>query len=124
MRIPPRLVELTPEGKILSSLIGGGRSYSALKEKTGLSDRWLSRKLEDLKARDIIEKRGDLYQAKRIAAVLDLLHDALEVADSVPMLLRSLVLLQHVDERVGSLGDERGLLVEDVEEFLLMGEEG
>ena len=71
MRIPPRLVELTPEGRILSSLIGGGRSYSALKEKTGLSDRWLSRKLEDLKARDIVEKRGELYQAKQVAALLD-----------------------------------------------------
>jgi len=59
-----RFVELTPEGKIVAALVEGSRSYSELKSLTGLSDRWLSKKLKELSSAGIIERYGRRYRLK------------------------------------------------------------
>jgi predicted nucleotidyltransferase len=64
MRCLPRLVEITPEGKIVAALIRGPKSYGGLKSSTGLSDRWLSKKLEELSSSGIVEHEGSNYQLK------------------------------------------------------------
>jgi len=56
-----QLLSLTPEGKILLTLVHGKHSYSELRLETGLSDRWLTIKLEQLIAEGIAEKNGKWY---------------------------------------------------------------
>lgn len=55
------LVSLTPEGRIVLVLKHGKHSYSELKFETGLSDRWLAIKLEELEGRGVVEKSGRWY---------------------------------------------------------------
>jgi len=55
------LVSLTPEGRIVLVLKHGKHTYSELKFETGLSDRWLTIKLEELEAEGVIEKSGKWY---------------------------------------------------------------
>lgn len=43
-----KIYDLTPEGKIISALIGGGLSFNGLLKETGLSGRWLTLKLKEL----------------------------------------------------------------------------
>lgn len=43
-----KLVEFTKEGLIVNALMGGSLRYKDLKRVTGLSDAWLSRKLQEL----------------------------------------------------------------------------
>jgi len=62
MRRLPQLVEITPEGKIVAALIRGPKSYGGLKSATGLSDRWLSKKLEELSSYGLIDQHGNNYQ--------------------------------------------------------------
>jgi len=62
MRRLPQLVEITPEGKIVAALIRGPKSYGGLKSATGLSDRWLSKKLEELSSYGLIDHHGNNYQ--------------------------------------------------------------
>jgi len=64
MRRLPQLVEITSEGKIVAALIEGPKSYGRLKSATGLSDRWLSKKLEQLSSSGLIEHHGNNYQLK------------------------------------------------------------
>jgi len=87
------LVSLTPEGRIVLALKHGKHTYSELRSETGLSDRWLTAKLEGLEGREFVEKRGRWYglsgeldvsayelslymrfQAKRMAGELAKLH--------------------------------------------------
>jgi predicted nucleotidyltransferase len=56
-----RLVDLTPEGKIVLVLKHGKHTYNELKFETGLSDRWLTVKLEELESKGVIEKNGRWY---------------------------------------------------------------
>jgi len=62
MRRLPQLVEITPEGKIVAALIRDPKSYGGLKSATGLSDRWLSKKLEELSSYGLIDHHGNNYQ--------------------------------------------------------------
>jgi len=55
------LVSLTPEGRILSTLEHGKHTYSELKFETGLSDRWLTIKLEELQRQAVLQKDGKWY---------------------------------------------------------------
>jgi len=55
------LVSLTPEGKIVLALKHGKHTYSELRLETGLSDRWLTVKLEELEGGGVVEKRGRWY---------------------------------------------------------------
>jgi predicted nucleotidyltransferase len=55
------LVSLTAEGKILLTLKHGKHTYSELRLETGLSDRWLTIKLEELEVEGVVEKRGRWY---------------------------------------------------------------
>lgn len=64
MRRLPKLVEITSEGKIVAALIEGPKSYGRLKSATGLSDRWLSKKLKQLYSSGLIEHHGNDYQLK------------------------------------------------------------
>lgn len=87
------LVSLKPEAKIVLTLKHGKHTYGELKFETGLSDRWLTVKLESMKRQGIVEKDDKWYglsgvlaisayelslymisQAKRIAAGLTKLH--------------------------------------------------
>jgi predicted nucleotidyltransferase len=71
MRPPPHLVEITPEGKIVAALIEGAKSYSGLKSATGLSDRWLSKKLRELSLSELIELHGNTYRLKSPNEIID-----------------------------------------------------
>ncbi len=66
----PRLVKITPEGKIVATLIESPKSYGELKLSTGLSDRWLSRKLKELSFLGVIEHYGNRYQLKETAEII------------------------------------------------------
>ena len=66
----PKLVKVTPEGKIIAALAESPKSYSELKLSTGLSDRWLSRKLRELSLTGLIEHRGNRYQLKDLAEIV------------------------------------------------------
>jgi len=55
------LVSLTPEGRIVLTLTHGKHTYSELKLETGLSDRWLTIKLEELEGGGVIGKSGRWY---------------------------------------------------------------
>jgi predicted nucleotidyltransferase len=55
------LVSLTPEGKIVLALKHGKHTYSELKFETGLSDRWLTVKLEELESEGVVKKSGRWY---------------------------------------------------------------
>ena len=87
------LVSLTPEGRIVLTLKHGKHTYSELRLETGLSDRWLTIKLEELVGGGVVEKSGKWYglseergvsayelslymsfQAKRMADELAKLH--------------------------------------------------
>lgn len=55
------LVSLTPEGRVLLTLHHGQHLYSELKFETGLSDRWISKKLGELVDDGLIKKSGRWY---------------------------------------------------------------
>jgi len=71
MRRLPKLVKITPDGKIVAALIKGPKGYGELKSATGLSDRWLSRKLSELSSVGLIERRGRQYQVKTPMEIID-----------------------------------------------------
>lgn len=71
MRRLPHLVEITPEGKIVAALTEGPKRYGGLKSATGLSDRWLSKKLEELSSSGLIEHDGNNYQLKSPAEIFN-----------------------------------------------------
>jgi len=71
MRLLPKLVEVTPEGKIAAALIDGPKSYGGLKSATGLSDRWLSKKLRELSSMGLIEHYEGYYRLKDPAEIFD-----------------------------------------------------
>lgn len=56
-----KLVSLTPEAKILLTLVHGKHTYGELKLETGLSDRWLTLKLRESEAQGIAKKAGRWY---------------------------------------------------------------
>jgi len=55
------LASLSAEGKIVLTLKHGKHIYNELKFETGLSDRWLAIKLEELEGEGVVEKRGRWY---------------------------------------------------------------
>jgi len=55
------LVSLTSDGRIVLVLKHGKHTYSELKFETGLSDRWLTVKLEELEGGGVVEKSGRWY---------------------------------------------------------------
>ncbi len=55
------LLQLTPEGKIVMELASGAKSFTELKHLTKLSDRWLSKKLEELAHAGVVELRNGKY---------------------------------------------------------------
>jgi len=70
MKSLPKLVEITAKGKIIAALAEGPKSYSELKLSTGLSDRWLSRKLKELSFAGLVEHYGNRYQLKGLAEIV------------------------------------------------------
>lgn len=54
-----KLVKLTPEGKIVSALLNGPKSFSELREETRLSEAWLSKKLKELASIGLVERSDD-----------------------------------------------------------------
>jgi len=75
MKQLPKLVEITPEGRIVAALFDGSKTYGELKSLTGLSDRWLSKKLGELHPAQIIERYGKFYR----------LRDPVEIINSHPI---------------------------------------
>ena len=74
MRDLPKLVEITPEGKIVAALIEGPKSYGRLKVATELSDRWLSKRLKELSSAGLIERYGNHYRLKRPREIIDVIR--------------------------------------------------
>lgn len=70
MRLP-KLVEITPEGKIVAALIESPKGYNELKSTTGLSDRWLSIKLKELTSAGLIEHCEGRYRVKEPTEVIN-----------------------------------------------------
>lgn len=66
-----RLVEVTPEGRIVSALLEGTKSYGELKSATGLSHRWLSKKLKELSEAQVTERRGNRYRLTKPEEIVD-----------------------------------------------------
>jgi len=60
----PELVSITAAGMILLTLNHGKHTYSELRLETGLSDRWLSIKLEELEQQGAVEKGGRWYSLR------------------------------------------------------------
>jgi len=71
MRRLPRLVEITPEGKIIAALVGSPKNYGGLKSVTGLSDRWLSKKLKELSLFGLVERKGSNYELKNPMEIIN-----------------------------------------------------
>lgn len=71
MKRLPQLVEITPEGRIAAALIEGPKSFSGLRSATGLSVRWLSKKLKELSSAGLIERYGNRYRLKKPTEILD-----------------------------------------------------
>jgi predicted nucleotidyltransferase len=71
MKAPPRLVEITPEGKIVAALIEGPKSYMELRSATRLSDRWLSKKLKELSSSGLVEHHEKRYRLKNPTEIID-----------------------------------------------------
>lgn len=67
----PKLIEITPEGRIAAALMESPKSFSGLRSATGLSDRWLSKKLKELSSAGLIECYGNRYRLKKPAEILD-----------------------------------------------------
>ena len=63
------MVELTPEGKIVRALIEGPKSYSELRSATGLSDRWLSLKLREMREANLIERVNGRYLLRDLSLI-------------------------------------------------------
>lgn len=55
------LASLSPEGRIVLTLMHGKHTYSELRFEADLSDRWLTIKLGELESRGVIEKVGRWY---------------------------------------------------------------
>lgn len=55
------LVSLNPYGRISLTLMHGKHTYSELRFETGLSDRWLARKIRELMGKGVVEKEGKWY---------------------------------------------------------------
>lgn len=67
-----KLIDIKPEGKILKALLSGPKSYSNLKTITGLSDRWLSKKINELLSESLIEHQKNQYKLKNPSKVMDI----------------------------------------------------
>jgi len=89
------LASLTSEGRILLSLSHGKHTYRELRFETGLSDRWLTIKLEGLEASGIIEKSGRWYG---LAGRLDVsvYELSLYMRSQAKRIARELARLRHV----------------------------
>lgn len=70
LRRLPKLVEITPEGKIVAALVDGPKSYGELKSATALSDRWLSKKLRELSSNGLIEHHENNYRLKNPTEII------------------------------------------------------
>jgi predicted nucleotidyltransferase len=66
-----RLLQLTPEGKIVMELAAGAKNYTKLRQLTKLSDRWLSRTLKKLRAARVIELRDGKYHLAKPEIIYD-----------------------------------------------------
>lgn len=71
MKTLPKLVEVTPEGRIAAALIEGPMSYGELRSATKLSDRWLSKKLKELSSTGLIEQCEGRYRLKNYKEIVD-----------------------------------------------------
>jgi len=61
--------KLTPEGRIILTLEHGAHLYSQLQRETKLSDRWLMKKLDELKRAGIIKREAGWYKLAKTPAV-------------------------------------------------------
>jgi DNA-binding HxlR family transcriptional regulator len=101
------LVSLSSEGKILLALKHGKHTYGELRFETGLSDRWLTVKLEKLESERVVEKRGKWYGLSVELSVspyelsLYMIFQARRMADELAKLpfVRAIVLFGGVAQR-------------------------
>ncbi len=61
--------KLTPEGRIILTLEHGSHLYGQLKRETTLSDRWLMKKLDELKRVGIIKRKAGWYKLAKPPAI-------------------------------------------------------
>jgi predicted nucleotidyltransferase len=102
-----RLLCLTPEGKIVLTLVHGKHTYGELKLETRLSDRWLTAKLEQLVAEAVVEKSGRWYGLASTVEVSDcelglfLVYQAKRMAEKLASLpfVRAIVLFGSAAQR-------------------------
>ncbi len=101
------LVSLTPEGRILSTLEHGKHTYGELRFESGLSDRWLTIKLEELQRQAVVEKNGKWYGRRGDLVIsayelsLFMISQARRMADELAKLrfVRAIILFGSVARR-------------------------
>lgn len=91
------LVQLTPEGKIVMELAANAKSYTELRSLTGLSDRWLSKKLKELVAAGVVELRDNRYYLAK-----------LDVINNDPLALEYLKARKSPFSKARLIGEELG----------------
>ena len=105
-----KLVSLTPEGRIVLTLKHGKHTYSELRLETGLSDRWLTVKLGELKGEGVVEKRDKWYGLKQETKVstyelsLYMISQAKQMASELANLrfVRAVILFGSVAQKKAS----------------------
>lgn len=65
------MIEITPDGKIVAALIESPKSYRELKNATGLSDRWLSKKLKELTSLGLVGHYGNKYRLENHVGIVN-----------------------------------------------------
>ncbi len=73
-----RILDYTKEGLIIRALMRGPMSYKELKNETGMSDAWLSRKLKELMALRVVLKDDGTYKLSP-AGLMKVLSQSKEV---------------------------------------------
>jgi len=117
------LVSLTSEGKVLATLWHGRHSYTELKLETGLSDRWLTVKLDELLHNKVVDKSGRWYSLSRELDVssyelsLYLVFKAGQVARELGRLRSVLAIVLF-----GGVVQKRAHLYSDLDMVIVVGE--
>lgn len=94
------LAKLTPKGKIILTLEHGCHLYSQLQHETKLSDRWLMKKLDELKKEGTIKHEGRWYKLAKTPAIhpyeRSLYRRTLQLPQAVEYLLEKCSYIQTI----------------------------
>ena len=106
-----KMFRSTPEFKVLSALVNGGKSFNELKTETGLSGRWLGKTLVELSKDGFIRKRESLYQLVSVESVREIVRDELnELNKCVAVLLPSLYMREKAVRAANVISGDKNVI--------------